>query len=153
MLKHTFVAVAATVALSGAGLTTAEAVQPTTQSGSVAHNAAAAFKCARYPASVVTTTHLRLRKHVVHRGERNRAIVHVRSQAGTPRGTVRLRIRKADGTVLRVRTHRLINGVARIAMPRHLPRGHYAVRAKYIPRPCSKWMKSRSGIRHFRVIR
>ncbi len=153
MLRNTFVAVAATVALSGAGLTTAEAAQPTTQASRVAPHSAAALKCARYPASVVTTTHLRLRKHVVHRHERNKAIVHVRSQVGTPRGHVRLRIWRTDGNGNRVLVHRLHGGVARISILRNLPRGHYAVRAKYIPRKCSKWMRSRSGIRHFRVIR
>jgi len=70
-------------------------------------------RCANYPGSIYTITNLRLKKHRVERGEGNKAIVHVRSQRGTPKGSIKLSILPVRGSGQEVRLfHKLHNGVA-----------------------------------------
>ncbi|QIK64974.1 hypothetical protein G7072_00255 [Nocardioides sp. HDW12B] len=90
-----------------------------------------------YPDSVVTTTELELAKSVVRRGERNQARVEVRSSGPTPRGEVRLTIRKDTRNGSKVvwgRTKGLNqNGVARFKRVKtNLAPDTYEVRAQYL---------------------
>jgi hypothetical protein len=147
MNKTVITVAAAAFAVSGAaGMVSAQA--------SPAHGASsatAASSAACTPRTVDTRTNLVLDKHFVHRGDANRATVHVRSAGAVdPRGTVELAIYQSqsgtgfDGT--------LTNGMVRFAMPRHLDVGSYDVRATYIPQPCSKWKRSMSTVEHLTVL-
>ncbi len=149
MIVKSVVAVIAGLALTGSGLSAAQAA-PAADRVSTSH----ARTCAPYPATVITHTGLRVQKHRVDRGEKNHAFVHVRSVGAVdPKGVIRLRIAQKNGDLLVHRQKRLDGGSARLSIQRHLPHGRYSVRARYIPKDCSKWADSLSTHRHFRVTR
>ena len=149
MIVKSVVAVIAGVALTGSGLSAAQAA-PAADRVSTSH----VRTCSPYPATVITHTGLRVQKHRVDRGEKNHAFVHVRSVGAVdPKGTIRLRIAQKNGDLLLHREKRLQDGSAKLSLPRHIPHGRYSVRARYIAKDCSKWAESLSAHRHFRVTR
>ena len=157
-MKKTLVVLTAIagLGLSGAVQTSAQAA-PTARSlsSSAVGQVSAAPPCSGgYPASVYTTTRLRLQDHRVRRGERNKAIVKVRSAGrADPRGIVHVTVnRKGRGRSYQV-GERLDDGVARVALPRRMNPGRYKVTARYFPANCSQWAGSRSNRDHLRVVK
>ncbi len=144
MITKSLAGVAAGILLIGGGaLATAQADPAKPSSGPTATTTASGASTAqaagaRYPASVVTTTSLRVNSPV-ERGEAHRARIRVRAGATStdPRGTVSVVVAGKS------RHARLVNGVAVVSMPRWLRAGRgYQVRARYIPRTDSQWQRS-----------
>jgi hypothetical protein len=102
-------------------------------------------RCHRgYPAAVTTRTTVDLVKRVGEYGDRNAALVRVRSDAGVPSGEVTLSVAG------RSRTLALRGGVARAELPRFLPASHtYAVTADYAGGRC---FRGSSGTAYYTVL-
>jgi len=150
MNRKTITTTVASLSLMGAGLALVAPADAANVSARPADE-----RCARYPGSVVTVTKLRLREQRIERGERNVAIVKVDAQRGTPRGAVKVVHLPASGEGKETRIFDDLNdqGVARVKLPKNLERGRYGVRAKYVPGSCSKFQKSASGVKFYRVTR
>jgi len=153
VIKKTIATTISGAALTASGLVGAPALASVPQPTGTASIQMAA-DCAQYPGSVYTVTSLRLRKDQVERGEPNTAIVRVRAERGIPKGSVKITILPTKGDGAEVRLYqKLREGVAKVKLPTNLKRGVYGVQAKYLPKSCSKWAKSRSDIKYYRVTR
>lgn len=147
-MKKTIIGALAGLAMLGTALPAA-AASAASVAGPTSTTVSKHRHCSAYPGSVYTTTKLDIRKHRVHQGERNRAVVRVRSAGQRdPRGTVTLVIRP-DRSI----TRELHNGIARFDVPRHLSVGRHAVVARYRPKPCSRWARSSSNVEYITVVR
>ncbi len=97
-----------------------------------------------YPAVVATSTRVHLARSVGRYGDRNAALVRVRSDAGVPRGRVTLSVAGRSSS------RRLYGGFAFFVLPRHLrPRHTYAVTARYPGRGC---FGPSSGVAYYTVL-
>ncbi len=104
----------------------------------------------QYPANIVTTTSLKVHPKKVQYGANARARVVVRATGSqrTPKGQALVIV---AGRSL---TERLSGGAATIALPSRLSAGrHYGVKAKYLPKRCSRFQKSSSATKSFRVVK
>lgn len=152
MFKKLIVGVVAGLVLA-AGVVSAEAAQASHQSSSGASDSAfAAKRCARYPASVFTHTSLSIAKLRQHRGQSNSATVRVSSNAGSPRGSVTVTGVQGHGFGYAVSAS-VSHGVAHVALPSRLHRGTYSVHASFRPVHCSKYKRSSSATKTYRVVR
>lgn len=107
--------------------------------GLVAFTSSSATAACPYTGCVDTTTHLRGPGHIE---PRHRATFRVKVTTdgnATPKGTVRLTIRKPGSSFSR--EHSLVGGKTTFRSKR-LARGHYRVTAKYIPKPGSVFKRS-----------
>ena len=146
MIKRSLTGTVAGLALMGAGLVTAP---PATSAP------APEERCARYPGSVTTVTTVHVRKNRVERGERNSAVVRVRAERGTPKGSVRVNIlpTNPDNQASRIFAPLGKDGKAVVRLPTD-QRGKFGVRARYAPNTdCSKFAPSASGVDFYRVTR
>ena len=153
-MRKSFIVIATGVALTAASLTSAQAA-PAPARTSDASSQHSTRSCSDYPGSVYTTTTLDLEDHSVRRGRHNVAIVHVRSQAqGNAQGSVMVTVQPTDGAGSSATLYqRVDDGDARVSLPRHFAAGRYALRATYIPKDCSKWAASESGVAYLTITK
>ena len=138
MTSRAIVTAVASVALAGGALVVATAP------------ASSAAPGCQYPANIVTTTSLKVKPQKVQYGANARARVVVRATGSqrTPKGQVIVTVAG------RSRVSGLSGGAATVSLPRKLSAGDsYGVRAKYDPKRCSRFQKSTSPKRSFKVVK
>lgn len=138
MTSKAIVTAVASVALAGGALVVVTAP------------ASSAAPGCQYPANIVTTTSLKVKPQKVQygAGARARVVVNATGSGRTPKGQVIVTVAGRSSV------KGLSGGAATVSLPRKLAAGNsYGVRAKYDPKRCSRFQKSTSSKKSFKVVR